>query len=267
MGEQRATAGLREGADQPGYLRPVPPLTSPNAALPDRLTAEEARTLDRFAAEELGLPTLLLMENAAVNLAGVVLDLLEDAVELDADRFRVGVLCGGGNNGGDGWALCRHLLGFGVEATAFAARDPTGLTGDTGINARAALACGVEAVRCADQGSAEAAAEQLRRQHVLVDALLGTGTRGAPRAGVAGVIRVLNGLSASGGPPVLSMDLPSGLDADSGEPAEPTVQAGVTATFVAPKAGFSHPAAAAFLGRVVVCGIGVPDGVLARALR
>ena len=250
----------------------MPPGASPNAALPDRLTAEQARAVDRYAAETLGLPTLLLMENAAVNLASVVLDLLADAVELDEDRFRVGVLCGGGSNGGDGWALCRHLLGFGVDATAFAARDPTGLSGDAGVNARAALACGVEAVRCDDAASAGAASGRLARQHVLVDALLGTGVRGAPRPGVAGVIRAVNRLGgsrasgASGGPVVLAVDLPSGLDADTGVPADPTVRAGVTATFVAPKAGFSHPAAAAVLGRVVVCGIGVPDDVLARAL-
>ena len=233
--------------------------------LPDSLSTDQARRIDRFAAEQLGLPTLLLMENAAINLAGVALDLLADAAELDEDRFRVGILCGGGNNGGDGWALARQLLGLGVAPTVFALRPIKDLTGDAAVNAAAAAACGVPVRACADGEAAASHAAELSRQHLLVDALLGTGVSGPPREAAAGVIRVVHALSPR--PPVLAADVPSGLNADTGEPADPTLRADVTATFVAPKRGYANPAAADALGRVVVCGIGVPDAALARALQ
>ncbi len=228
------------------------------------LTAAEARAVDRFCADELGLPTLLLMENAAINLASVVLDLLAEAVELDEDRFHVGVLCGGGSNGGDGWAAARHLAGFGIDVTVFAERPLDRLSGDAAVNANAAIRCGLRVVSCSDAEAAAALAGDLSRQHVLVDALLGTGLSGPPRPGVAGVIRAVNALDPR--PPVVAADLPSGLDADTGQPADPTLHADITATFVAPKAGFANPVAATPLGRVLVCGIGVPDPTLATVL-
>ncbi|BAM03909.1 NAD(P)H-hydrate epimerase [Phycisphaera mikurensis] len=234
------------------------------ATLPASLTVAEAQAIDAHAAETLGLPTLLLMENAAVNAAAVVLDLLAEAVELDEDRFRVGILAGGGSNGGDGWAMARHLLGSGVAATVFAVRPVEGLRGDAAVNAQAAVACGVPVTPCNDGEAAGALHGVLARQHVLVDAVLGTGLSGPPRAAAAGVIRVLNELSPR--PPVLAIDVPSGLDADSGEPAEPTVRADLTVTFVAPKRGFAAAGAPGFTGRVVTAGIGVPDAALAAAL-
>lgn len=230
----------------------------------ESLTAAQARAVDRFCEVELGLPTLVLMENAALNLAGVVLDLLAEAVELDEDRFRVGILCGGGNNGGDGWALARHLAGFGIAVTVFAQRPAEALRGDAAVNARVALACGLRVVALEDAAALAARASEVSRQHVLVDCLLGTGLSGPPRPAVAALLRALNALVDR--PPVLAADLPSGLDADTGVPADPTLRADVTATFVAPKAGFARPEAAAVLGRVVVCSIGVPEAVLARAL-
>ncbi len=235
---------------------------------PRPITADEARAVDRYAIETLGLPGLVLMENAAINTASVVLDLLGDTAELDRDAFRVGVLCGGGNNGGDGYAIARHLLGFGIDVELFAAKPVDQLAGDALVNARACVRLGVRPDACRDAAEASRCAERWSAYHLLVDALLGTGFKGEVRHDLAGVIQTLNRIASGSnpGPQVLAVDLPSGLDADTGQPAESTVRADTTVTFVAPKAGFNGPAAAAVLGRVVVADIGLPDAAVRAAL-
>lgn len=232
------------------------------------LTAAQSRAVDRYAVEVLGLPGLVLMENAAINTASVVLDVLEDAGELDEDAFRVSVLCGGGNNGGDGYAIARQLAGFGMAVTLFAARPVDELHGDALVNARACECLGFEIVPCRDEAEAKRCVARWSASHVIVDALLGTGFSGALRGGLAGVIGVLNEVKTHQAERVrvVSVDVPSGMDADTGECAEPTVLADVTVTFVAPKAGFGLASALGCLGRVVVADIGLPDSAVRAAL-
>lgn len=220
------------------------------------------------ASEVLGLPGLVLMENASINTASVVQDVLEDAVELDEDAFRVSVLCGGGNNGGDGYAIARQLMGFGVAVTVFAARPVEELRGDVLVNAQACERLGFEVVPCADETQANACRAAWSGSHVVVDALLGTGFSGALREGLAGVIGVLNNVKSQRAEhvQVVAVDLPSGMNADTGELAEPTVKADVTVTFVAEKAGFSKKSASSHLGTVVVADIGLPDCAVRAAL-
>ena len=213
-----------------------------------RITREQAREIDRICVEEFGLPGVVLMENAALAL----LDACRDMLGGLRDK-RVAIVCGGGNNGGDGYALARHLANGGAAVTIRAARPIDALAGDAAVNATVCRAMGLPTE---EDGT-------LPEADLIVDALLGTGLTSPPRDGAAEVIRAMN---AHGGP-VLSVDVPSGLDADAGRPLGPPsacVRADRTVTFVAEKVGF--PRARAWTGEVVVGDIGCPRAAVERAL-
>ena len=246
------------------------------------LSVDQLRRVDQGAARDLGLPTLVLMENAAVNAAAVLLDLLAEAVELDRDQFRVAIVCGPGNNGGDGFALARHLSSFDVDTIVYTTRPIDTLTGDAAVMAGVWQRLGGLIEPLATDADRGLAAEVWPACHVLVDAVMGTGASGRLREPEASAVRLINTIKPPAvdvpapathegvylpptlQPQVLSLDLPSGLDADTGEAAEPTVVADVTVTFAASKQGFAAAQRAGGLGRVVLAGIGLPDPVVAR---
>ena len=217
-----------------------------------RLTRAQAREVDRICAEQYGLPTIVLMENAARAL-------------LDACR-KVGggwfvVVCGGGNNGGDGFALARHLHNAGEDAIVLAAKPVDEMTGDAGTNARVCRAMGVP-IRPVDAAAVREAAKG--PSCVIVDALLGTGLDRPPRADAAEIIKAIN--SSRPGCRVVAADVPSGLDCDAGRPfdSDACVRADATVTFVAEKIGISK--AGEWTGEVVVADVGVPRGVIDNVL-
>jgi len=220
------------------------------------LSVEEARDLDRWANMELGLPGLVLMENAGAAAARVALELR------GARDGAVWILTGGGNNGGDGWVAARHVSLAGARVRVLAAVAPAALTGDALVMARAALGIGIP---CAVPGDAvawsawvEAAATHAA---VIVDGLLGTGARGAPRGSVRSAIEAFEALRerATGRrPAVLALDVPSGLDADTGVPADVVLTADHTLTFAARKRGLVVASAAHYVGVLEVAPIGVP---------
>jgi NAD(P)H-hydrate epimerase len=214
------------------------------------LSREEVRAIDRRAAGELGLPTLVLMENAGRGAA----EWLAPRVEAGPGSGPVLILCGPGNNGGDGGVVARHLDASGVAVRVVWFAEPGRLSGDAavqrGILARAGLD---QEDRPGPVDRARLAAD-LAGASWAVDALLGTGL-GRP---VEGPLReVIEAVNASGRP-VLALDLPSGLDADAGTPLGLAVRATATVTFVAPKLGFARPGAEAYTGAVHVAGIGLP---------
>lgn len=225
------------------------------------LTRKQVRAFDRLAIEAYGVPGVVLMENAGRNAAEVVLDVLVDELGVAPHAGRVAVLCGGGNNGGDGYVIARHLHVWGLHVTLWAAVDPDGLKGDAAVHANIARRLKLDLQPLTEPGHLDAAAGAWRGAHVVVDALLGTGFEGEVRPHLAAVIGRLN---ATRGPVVVAVDVPSGLDCDTGAPANATVRAGVTVTFVDRKAGFDAPAAAPHLGRVVVADVGVPQELVAR---
>ncbi|MBL8862767.1 MAG: NAD(P)H-hydrate epimerase [Planctomycetes bacterium] len=225
----------------------------------DALTSAQLRELDRLAIEECGLPGVVLMENAGAGAARVALRLL-------AGRRapRVWIAAGPGQNGGDGWVVARWLANAGADVRVASALDPRELRGDAGTHARVALAMGIGHERLAASASA-AHAEQLARADLVVDALLGTGARGAPRGVVGAAVAALEALAArAGAPPVLALDLPSGLDPDTGARPGACVRAAITATFAARKVGFEAPGVAAWLGEIEVVDIGVPRALFER---
>jgi NAD(P)H-hydrate epimerase len=206
------------------------------------ISRQQARQLDRRAVEEFGMTGAMLMENAGRGVADTL-------CRLGIARPVV-CCCGAGNNGGDGFVIARHLdlRGYAVRVLLFA--DPSRLTGDAALNFGVLEKSGVP-VKYFDAG--EIAAE-LKGAAWIVDALLGTGARGEPRPPIDSVIDHIN----ASGVPILAVDLPSGLDCDTGQAAQHTIRAAHTCTFVAHKPGFLAPGAEQYTGQVHVLDIGAP---------
>jgi NAD(P)H-hydrate epimerase len=225
------------------------------------LFSEQVRAWDRCAMAERGIPGLTLMNRAGAAVARV-------AARLAAVRGegRVLLVAGRGNNGGDAFAAARCLHEDGLRVAVQMTCAPETLRGD----ARAAWAqmqqAGVPFHVRAEETSWPAAGESdLPRCGVIVDGLLGTGSEGVPRGVVAAAIRWIE--HARRGRVVVAIDLPSGLNADTGEPADPVVRADVTVCLAAPKSGFASPRALEFLGHVEVVDIGLPADLLPETAR
>ena len=220
------------------------------------LTREASRRVDQIAIDQLGIPGIVLMENAG---RGTVCALLQFDADI-ATTPGVAILCGRGNNGGDGFVIARHLMIRNIAVRTLLLAAPSGLTGDALHNYQALANCGGEIV---DLSSSDRLTDELS-QHTggatwLVDALLGTGATGPPRPPYDDAIRWMNDQSARR----LAVDVPSGLDCDTGEAHPPTVRADLTCTFVAEKVGFAKPAAQPYLGELQVVDIGVPSTAVA----
>jgi NAD(P)H-hydrate epimerase len=216
------------------------------------LTADEMRRADTYAIAEVGLPGVVLMENAGAAVARVVLE------RFPAAR-NVVVLCGRGMNGGDGFVVTRRL---GARARAFLLARKADVAGDARTHL---VACERSQGRVGEVNDAEAwrAAERLVQQaDVVVDAVLGTGLRAAPTGLPALAIDALRA-RADACRPIVAVDLPSGLPADGGTPDWPAARADVTVTFAAPKRGHVLPPACHHVGALIVAEIGIPAAALA----
>lgn len=230
------------------------------STLPAALSSAELREVDRRALAEFGITGLVLMENAGAGAARHVLGARE---AWGLGPASVAVCCGPGNNGGDGAVVARHLANAGVEVElAYTARADA-LRGDARVQLGTVTAMGLRVVHTP---SVEDVRELLARHAILVDALLGTGSSGAPRAPLDAWIRLLVARRAAGAH-VVALDLPTGFDADTGAAADPAVEADLTVSFAAPKLGFARPGAARWLGRVECVDIGVPRRLLAPGAR
>jgi NAD(P)H-hydrate epimerase len=208
-----------------------------------RLTRAQVREVDRLAVERYHLPSIVLMENAARSVTDAALEMLRLA------GGRVVIACGGGNNGGDGLAIARHLHNrrHRVEINLFT--SVTEFEGDALTNWQVTRMMGLPAEPFSPQSLvAEPPA-------LVIDAVFGTGLSQPPRGGL--LTSFVQALGRSG-VPVLSVDVPSGLDCDTGQPLGPCVRATRTVTFVAEKVGFAAAAAGEFLGDVTIGDIGVP---------
>ena len=221
------------------------------------LSRDQVRQFDRRAIEQYGLPGIVLMENAGRGVADFITTLVP--------RGPIVVLCGQGNNGGDGFVIARHLelRGFEVRVLAWLKdRAPTSPgtadlplpPGDAEINLRVLEHAGTPLRRLSDA----AIHKELTGASLIVDALLGTGAAGEPREPLSAVIAAAN----TSGIPIVAVDVPSGLDCDTGQPARHTIRAQHTCTFVAQKPGFLVSQAAAYLGAVHVLDIGAPRKLL-----
>jgi NAD(P)H-hydrate epimerase len=243
---------------------------------PPILTRDQSRAVDRIATEQFGISSLVLMENAG---RGCV-DILE-RLGIDGP---VAILCGKGNNAGDGFVIARHLAIRNHDSRVILLCDPHELTGDAATNFTILAHCNVpiidasrtrvEPVAPTDvarrQEASSAAANELQillTHHAahaawLIDALFGTGAQGEPRPPFDTAIDWMNTHPAK----TLAVDIPSGLDCDTGQPATHTIRADHTCTFATTKLGFTKPAAKPFTGQIHVCDIGLPPQLISRAI-
>ena len=235
--------------------------------MPRTCTREEIRELDRRAIEEYGMPGVALMENAGAGAARIAAEMLGDPFSMN-----VAILCGKGNNGGDGYVIARHLANQGANVNLLLACDPSEISPecDAGVNLRIARNMAIFMQPARDDGEFDMALAFVKEAHLIVDALLGTGLSGDVREPYLSLIRMINAADA----PVLSVDIPSGLDANLGKVLRAAVRANRTATFVLPKRGFYLLEGPAHTGQVDVVDIGMPrdlveslDGISDEELR
>jgi NAD(P)H-hydrate epimerase len=217
------------------------------------LTRRQVREVDRVAIEEWGVSSLVLMENAGRGVADMLCRL--------GIAGPVVICCAKGNNGGDGFVLARHLdlRGHPVQVVLCGREDE--LSGDARANYQILTKTDVSVWHV--ETPAEAArVPRLTGADWIVDALLGTGAMGPPRPPLDTVIQLANDSSARR----MAVDVPSGLDCDTGQPSSPTFRADHTCTFVAVKTGLLAEPAVPYVGAIHVLDIGVPEKIIDQAL-
>ncbi len=235
-------------------------------------TRQGIRQLDAEAINELAIPGIVLMENAAAALERAVLRLLGDITDgHSTGNAQVQVFCGPGNNGGDGFALARRLHNRGIDVRVLSCVQTRDLKGDALTNAEIVWRMRVPALELDERSPARTLENLLdaaddARWLVLVDALFGTGLTRAPESPFDEVIAFINrSRTTNDGARVLAVDIPSGLDCDTGRPlGRAVVRADRTVTLGGLKVGFTNPEAEAFTGEIEVGDIGVPPELLRR---
>jgi NAD(P)H-hydrate epimerase len=215
------------------------------------------RAFDKRAIEQCTVPSLVLMENAGRGATDV---LVRELLEGDAADARVIAVCGTGNNGGDGLVVARHLLVRGADPTVYLCGDPSKVSPDARANLDAWLGLGGEVVELSSGSPLEPLKEALVDADVVLDALFGTGLDRPIEGFLADVVGAMNATTA----PRFAIDLPSGLDADTGGTLGVAVDARATVTFAHHKLGLLTPGGAQLAGRVHVVDIGVPAGIIAQ---
>jgi len=218
------------------------------------LTGEQMRQADRHAIDVLGVPSLLLMEAAG---QGISAALRRDLPRLGEDG--VLILCGKGNNGGDGLVVARHLARAGVRASVVLLARARDLKSDAAANHRAALANGVSIDEVPDERTWARRELALERFGVVVDAILGTGSAGGARGFFGTVITAVNERARR----VVAVDIPSGMNADSTKVEGVVLRAHRTYTLCRPKLPLVLGETAELAGRWVVIPIGIPDAAVA----
>lgn len=212
------------------------------------LSAEGVREADRRAMENAGIPGVILMENAAMRVTEAILS-------LDPLPQKVVILAGPGNNGGDGLVVARHLQALGTEVEVFCTAPAEKYRGDARTNLDILLKRGFPVQYILDEESLEELKPGLERADLVVDALLGTGTSRPVEGRLASIIRLVN----ASGAPVLAVDIPSGIHADTGQVLGLAVQADWTVTFAFPKKGLLLFPGAEYSGRTTVGEIYIPE--------
>ncbi len=212
------------------------------------LTRNQIRRVDKLAIDRYGIAGCVLMENAGRNAA----ELIRGVYGSDCSVF---ILCGPGNNGGDGCVIARHLHNSGARVSLLVTGEPARMSPDMLANFKIIQAMSLP-LRVApgwqDQHESVAA---VGPDQVVIDALLGTGFTGEVRSPTSLLIEAVNSAAKRG---VVAIDVPSGLDCDTGRPSNATIRADLTITFVATKTGLTKPEASSYVGRVEVADIGVP---------
>lgn len=216
-------------------------------------TASEMREIDRSAIEEYGIPGTVLMENAGV----AVIRRLESIFETLSER-KFCIFAGKGNNGGDGYVIARHLANQGARVKVFLVGERAAISGDARINLDIIDKMGIDIIEINSERDWDKAKVAATFAECLVDALLGTGFHGEVSGDMAHMIDIIN----AAGKLVIAIDIPSGVEADTGRVCGRAVRATYTVTFGLPKPGlFLYPGAEC-AGELTVADIGIPTAVV-----
>ena len=220
------------------------------------LSCQQCRQFDRIAIEEYGIPGIVLMENAGVGCVRKIIELL-------ADRPAT-ILCGGGNNGGDGFVIARHLMNRNIKVLVLLLTDPVKISGDAKTNFETLLKMDTSIVHAKPAWTVDefrSAIDESGVDPVIIDAMLGTGATGSLRMPFANAVEAANLCLGR----KVAIDIPTGLNGDAGE-SELAFKADLTCTFIARKTGFENPAAGRWLGNVEVIDIGAPHEIFQRVI-
>jgi NAD(P)H-hydrate epimerase len=217
------------------------------------LNTDQMREADRRTIEDIGIPSVVLMENAGRQAVAA----MEAAFE-DLATSRVGVICGRGNNGGDGFVVARTLIQRGIETMVFLLGSVAEIRGDARTNLEILGRIGLTVVEITDAQEWELHSTEISECDVIVDAILGTGFRGRLSGLLETVVADVNSLSA----PVVSIDLPTGVSADTQVLEGEAIDASMTVTLAAPKIPLVFPPADSHAGDLVIADIGIPHPVI-----
>jgi hydroxyethylthiazole kinase-like uncharacterized protein yjeF len=217
------------------------------------LNTTQMREADRYTIDDVGISSLVLMENAGRQVVAAI----EAAYESQLDE-RIGILCGKGNNGGDGFVVARTLIQRGVDATVFVIGTVADVRGDARTNLDILGRLGVTVVEVADEQTWELHFSEISQCSLLVDAMFGTGLTSALAGMMETVVADINASSI----PVVSIDLPSGMSAETPHLVGDCIEASMTVTLAAPKLPLVLPPGEPYAGDVVIADIGIPPGVL-----
>ncbi|MCD6378769.1 MAG: NAD(P)H-hydrate epimerase [Planctomycetes bacterium] len=213
------------------------------------LTRQEVRDFDKLAIEQWGVPSVVLMENAGRGVA----DAVEKFLQGDLAGKKIAIVAGVGNNGGDGFVAARHLHIRAATVKVFVVGNVDKMTADASINFDILKNIGIDVHLCSSNEISHLSS-WLEQFDLIIDALGGTGITGALRGDLSIAVEQINSINK----PVVAVDIPTGLDCDTGQVQGPAVRADLTVTFVARKVGFDTPESADYTGEVIVADIGVP---------
>ncbi len=210
------------------------------------VSVRKMQEMDRKAIEEIGIPSIVLMENAGRCVSEIAMDMLGPG-----SRKRVAIFCGTGNNGGDGFVAARHLTRRGIEVSVLIVGEKVRIKNDSRINLGILGKTGTEIREIDSPVDLD--------MDLVIDAIFGIGLKGKVKEPAKGIIAGLNKNNA----PIISVDVPSGLDADTGEVLGKAIKATKTVTMQFPKKGFCINQGPEHVGEVVAVDIGIPEELCA----
>ncbi|UCD85073.1 MAG: NAD(P)H-hydrate dehydratase [Deltaproteobacteria bacterium] len=217
------------------------------------VTAEIMRELDRKTIEEIGIPGMVLMENAGVGATKMICRYFAEPLGQG-----VVIFAGSGNNGGDGFVIARHLINRGVPVKVYLLTDKGKVKGDAKTNLNILTNMGIEVYSLTDLDELKAQWAVVERSGVIIDAILGTGLQSEVKGFYREVIELIN----RSGKPVVAVDTPSGLDNDRGRPLGAAIKADLTLTFGLPKLGQVIYPGADYVGKLEIIDISIPQDLI-----
>jgi NAD(P)H-hydrate epimerase len=217
------------------------------------LNAAQMRDADRQTIDEIGIPSMVLMENAGRQVVAA----LEAAYD-DLPDKQIAILCGPGNNGGDGFVVARTLHQRGIDASVFVVATMSAIKGDARLNLEILGRLGLTVVEISDEQAWDLHFSEISKCDLIVDAIFGTGLKNP----LSGMMETVAADVNASGLPVVAVDLPSGLSADHAEPIGECIRAAMTVTLGAPKLPLVLPPGEGAAGNIVVADIGIPPEVI-----